>query len=92
MQKTFLIKPLLKVYTLRIPIYLYTIYPNIAWTRTHMTKFKKIHCQQKHAVRKTFNEDYLSNSRPLMQSVNTLNTYQVNLYQQLNFKHKLKSS
>ena len=30
LKKTFLIKPLLKVYTLRIPIYLYTSYPNIA--------------------------------------------------------------
>ena len=39
-----------------------------------------------------FYEDYLSNSWPLMRSLNALNVHQVNLYHRLNFKHKLKNN
>ena len=36
-----------------------------------------------------FNEDYLSQSRPPMRSLNTLNVCQIN---HLNFSHKLKNN
>ena len=38
------------------------------------------------------NEGYLSLSGPLMWLINGLNVYQLNLYHQLNFMHKLKTN
>ena len=38
-----------------------------------------------------FNEDRLSYSRPLLQKINALNVYQINLYQHLNFMHKFNN-
>ena len=38
---------------------------NIRWTSTYFTKLRTIHYQQKHAARIIFNEDTLTQSRPL---------------------------
>ena len=38
-----------------------------------------------------FNEDRLSHSRRLLRKINALNVYQINLYQHLNFMHKVNN-
>ena len=46
---------------------------------------------QKYAVRTIFNEDRLCRTRPLLKTLNALNVYQLNIYQNLNFMHRLKN-
>ena len=58
---------------------------------TYFTKLKTVHYQQKHAARIIFNQNKLSQSRPLLHSLNALNVYQINLYQHLNFMYKFKN-
>ena len=72
-------------------VHTYLNYANIAWPGTQKTKLKVINIKQKHAVRIIFNEDRLCYSRPLLKTLNTLNVYQLNIYQNLNFMHRLKT-
>ena len=72
-------------------IHSYLNYANIAWVSTYVTKLKKINLLQKRAVRFVFNENRLSHSRSLLQKINSLNVYQINLYQHLNFMHKFNN-
>ena len=51
---------------------------------------KKIHYLQKQAARIIFNKDRLCHLLPLLKSLNTLNVYQINLYQNLKFMHRIK--
>ena len=67
-------------------------YANIAWASTYRTKLKTIHFHQKHVLRIVFNEDKLKHSRPLLRSLNTLNVYQINLYQHLAFMYNLNKN
>ena len=69
-------------------IHSYLNYASIAWARTYATKLKKIHLLQKRAIRFVFNENRL---RPLLRKINALNVYQINLYQHLNFMHKVSN-
>ena len=62
------------------------------WASTYRAKLKTIHFHQKHDVRIVFNEDKLTQSRPLLQSLNALNIYQINLYQHLAFMYKLNKN
>ena len=64
-------------------------YTNIAWARTHFTILKTINYKQKRAARIVFDEDQLCHSRPLLQRLNALNVYQINLFQHINFMHRL---
>ena len=73
-------------------IHSYLNYANIAWGSTYRTKLKTIHFYQKHAVCNVFNEDKLAKSRPLLQSLNALNVYQINRYQHLTFMYKLNKN
>ena len=56
---------------------------------TYATKLKRVYLKQKHAVRIVFNKDKLNNSKPLFENLNALKVYQINIYQHLNFIHKL---
>ena len=89
-------KPLLEEKSLKsiyfAYIHSYLNYANIAWASTYRTKLKTIHFHQKHAVRFLFNEDKLTQSRPLLRSLNALNVYQINLYQHLAFMYKLNKN
>ena len=73
-------------------IHSYLIYANIAWASTYRTKLKTMYFHQRHAVRIVFNEDKLTQSRPLLRSLNALNLYQINLYQHLEFMYKLNKN
>ena len=89
-------KPLLKEKSLKSIYFAYTHsylnYANITWASTYRTKLKAIHFDQKHAVRIVFNEDKLTQSCPLLRSLNALNVYQINLYQHLAFMYKLNKN
>ena len=71
-------------------IHSYLNYANIAWARTYARKLKNKFVQ-KRAVCFVFNEDRLSYSRPLLRKINAVNVYQINLYQHLNFMHKVNN-
>ena len=73
-------------------IHSYLNYANIAWASTYQTKLKTVYYHQKHAVRIVFNQEKLTHSRPLLRSLNALNVYQINLYQHLNFMHKVSNN
>ena len=73
-------------------IYSYLNHANIAWASTYQTKLKTIYYHQKHAVWIVFNQEKLTHSRPLLRSLNALNVYQINLYQHLNFMHKVSNN
>ena len=83
-------KNLLKVFVLHIHSYLN--YANMAWTSTYRSKLKTIHFHQKHAVCTVFIEGKLTQSRPMLQSLNALKVYQINLYQYLAFMYKLNKN
>ena len=65
-------------------------YANIAWASTHFTKLKTISYKQKQVARIVFEEDQLCHSRPLLWRLNALNVYHINLFQHLNFIHRLR--
>ena len=67
-------------------------YANIVWASTYQTKLKTVHYHQKHAVPIVFNQEKLTHSRPILPSLNALNVYQINLYQHLNFMHKVSNN
>ena len=73
-------------------IHSYLNYANIAWASTQKTKLNRIYIKQKHAVRIIFNKDKLSHSRPLLKTLNALNIYQLNIYQNLSFMHRLNNN
>ena len=73
-------------------IHSYLNYANIAWASTYQTKLKTVHYHQKHAVQIVFNQEKLTHFRPLLRSLNALNVYQINLYQHLNFMHKVSNN
>ena len=90
------LKPLLEEKSLKsiyfTYIHSYLNYANLTWASTYRTKLKTIHFHQKHALRTVFNEDKLTQSRPLLLSLNALNVYQINLYQHLAFLYKLNKN
>ena len=66
-------------------------YANIAWASTSKTNLKKLLGKQKQSARIIiFNQDILMHARPLLKPLNALNIYQINLLQDLLFKHKIK--
>ena len=71
-------------------IHSYLNYGNVAWASTHQTKLKKLLKFQKHSSRIIYNEDKTTHARPLMKSLNALNIYQINIFQNvlLTFKSR----
>ena len=71
-------------------IHNYVNYCNIAWASTSRTKLDKILKKQKHAVRIIYNKDKFKHSEPLMRDMNSLNVYQISIFQILKFMYKSK--
>ena len=61
---------------------------NIVWVTTSAMKLKRVYLKQKLAVRILFNKDKPTHSKPLFETFNALNVYQINIHQHLNFMHK----
>ena len=72
-------------------IHAYLNYATIAWASTHKTKRKNVQSKQKHALRIIFNQSKTSPSEPLFLSLNVLNVYQLNIFQSVQFMHKIKN-
>ena len=60
--------------------------------KTYKAKLKTIYYYQKRAVQIVFNQEKFTHSRPLLWSLNALNVYQINLYQDLNFMDKVSNN
>ena len=69
----------------------YINYANIAWACTHKTKLKKLQSKQKHALRIIFNQSKTLPSKSLFLSLNVLNVHQFNIFQSMQFMHKIKN-
>ena len=59
----------------------YISYCNIAWASTSETKLTRIFNKQKHAFWIIYNKSIYVHSKPLMQKMNALNVYQINIFQ-----------
>ena len=68
----------------------YISYCNLAWASTSETKLTRIFNRQKHAFRIIYSRSIYVHSKPLMQKMNALNIYQINIFQILRFMHKHK--
>ena len=71
-------------------VHVYFNYANIAWASTYKTKLKKVQSKQKHALSIIFHQSKTSPSEPLFPSLNALNVYQINIFQSVQFMHKIK--
>ena len=71
-------------------IHSYLSYGCIAWASTNKTKLKTLHRRQKHGSRIINFKDKFTHAEPLMQELNALNIFQLNVYQTLLFMHKVK--
>ena len=75
-------------------IHSYINYVNLAWASTRKTNLKKIHSQQKHALRTRnmpYNRDRYYHTRELFSSFNVSNVYKLNLLNTSIFMHKKKN-
>ena len=66
-------------------IHSYLNYANITWGSSPRTKQQPLFYRQKHAARLIFYKYKLSPSKPFMKELNTLNVFQLNIYQILLF-------
>ena len=57
---------------------------------TYKTKLKKVQSKEKHTLRIIFNQSKTSPFEPPFLSLNVLNVYQINIFQSVQFMHKIK--
>ena len=57
----------------------------MAWGSTNKTKLNQLLRHQKHASRIIFFKDKLTHAKPLLQYINALNVYQLNIFHILLF-------
>ena len=72
-------------------IHTYINYANLAWASTIRTNLKKIHSQQKHAIRIIFRKDKFSRTKELFVQNKVFNVYQLNILNNLIFMHKVRN-
>ena len=65
-------------------------YINYAWVSTYKTNLKKIHSQQKQALRIMCNKDRYQRTKKLFSSCDILNVYKLNLLNTSIFMHKIQ--
>ena len=72
----------------------YISYCNTAWASTSKTKLTRIFNKHKLAFRIIYHKSIYVHSKPLMQKMNDLNVYQINVFQMVRFmdKHKLNKN
>ena len=64
---------------------------NTAWRSTNITYLKKLKSQQKHAIRIIFHENKFSHTREHFKESNKWNIYQLNIFNNLLFLHRVKN-
>ena len=65
-------------------------YANTAWCSTNRKYLKKLQSQQKHAIR-IFHENKFAHTREHFKENNILNIYQLNIFNNLLFLHRVKN-
>ena len=68
-------------------IHSYLTYGSMSWASTNKTKLNNLLMHKKHAARIIFFKDKLTHAKPLLQSMNALTIYQLNIFQILLFMH-----
>ena len=64
---------------------------NTAWFSTNRTYLKKLQSQKKHFIRIIFHENKLAHSREHSKENNILHIYQLNIFNNLLFRHQVKN-
>ena len=72
-------------------IHSYQNYANTAWCSTNRTYLKKLQSQEKHAIRIIFQENKFAHIREHFKENNVLNIYQLNIFNNLFFLHRVKN-
>ena len=72
-------------------IHSYLNYANTAWCSTNRTYLKKLQSQQKHAIRIIFRQNKFVHTREHFKENNILNIYQLNIFNNLLFLHRVKN-
>ena len=72
-------------------IHSYLNYENTAWRSTNRTYLKKLQSQQKHAIRIIFHKNKFVHTREHFKENNILNIYQLNIFNNLLFLHRVKN-
>ena len=72
-------------------IYSYLNYANTAWYSTNRTYLKKFQSLQKHAIRIIFRQNKFVHTQEHSKENNTLNIYQLNIFNNFLFLHQVKN-
>ena len=72
-------------------IHSYLNYANAVWCSTNRTYLKKLQSQQKHVIRIIFHENIFAHTREHFKENNILNIYQLNIFNNLLFLHRVKN-
>ena len=72
-------------------IHSYLKYGNIVWASTKKTRLKRIAAKQREAIR-VIDDNINENSRQKMRKLKILNVHKLNLFQILNFMHRVKNN
>ena len=71
-------------------VHSYINYANIAWASTCKSKIERLYRQQKHSARLIYFKDCYTHAKPLLQQMNALNVYELNVFNILCFMYKCK--
>ena len=63
-------------------------YANTAWASTSKSKLKRLYHCQKHAARVIYNKDRYTHASPLLNDMNILDVFQLNVFSILCFMYK----
>ena len=72
-------------------IHSYLNYGNIVWASTNKTRLKRTATKQREAIR-VIDDNINENSRQKMRKLKILNVHKLNLFQRLNFMHRVKNN
>ena len=70
-------------------IHSYLNYANLAWGSTYLTNLKKLHSQQKHAIRIVHSKSKFEHTKELFKSASVLNLYELNILSIAVFMHRV---
>ena len=72
-------------------IHSYLNYANTAWCSANRRYLKKLQSQQKHAIRIIFHQNKFAHTREHFKKNNILNIYQLNIFNNLLFLHRVNN-
>ena len=69
----------------------YLNYANIAWASTNKSKLQALYRHQKHAARIINFKDKFTSAKPLLEQINAMTVYEMNIFQTLCFMYLCKN-